>query len=151
MVSGKEGARGGQGGWWLWWWWRNGSSRGRVDVDTAYKTAGPIFRVTKGATPRQAVETATAVGHPDPISVTGTPSLLLCHATKSYSCNIATPLSLYSLTIVSATVPCAALCCALQERYKQSLAKEAISEYEKVAKKHGLTPTQLALAWCKSR
>lgn len=36
-------------------------------------------------------------------------------------------------------------------RYKQSLAKTAVDEYIAVAEKHGLTPTQLALAWCYSR
>lgn len=36
-------------------------------------------------------------------------------------------------------------------RYQQSLAKQAVSEYAAVAKKHGLTPTQLALGWCASR
>ena len=37
------------------------------------------------------------------------------------------------------------------ERYTKSLAKQAVAEYAAVAKKHGLTPTQLALAWCKVR
>ncbi|KAK9844071.1 hypothetical protein WJX81_003751 [Elliptochloris bilobata] len=37
------------------------------------------------------------------------------------------------------------------ERYNKSLAREAVAEYAKVAQKHGLSPTQLALAWCKSR
>ncbi len=37
------------------------------------------------------------------------------------------------------------------ERYTKSLAKQAVGEYADVAQKHGLTPTQLALAWCKSR
>ena len=37
------------------------------------------------------------------------------------------------------------------ERYTKSLAKEAVSGYAGVAKKHGLTPAQLALAWCKGR
>ena len=37
------------------------------------------------------------------------------------------------------------------ERYTKSLAKQAVGEYAAVAHKHGLTPTQLALAWCKSR
>lgn len=36
-------------------------------------------------------------------------------------------------------------------RYKQSLVQEAVGEYEKVAKAHGMTCTELALAWCKSR
>ena len=36
-------------------------------------------------------------------------------------------------------------------RYNQSLAREAVALYAEVAAKHGLTPTQLALAWCKSR
>ncbi len=36
-------------------------------------------------------------------------------------------------------------------RYQKSLAREAVAEYVAVAKKHGLTPTQLALAWCNSR
>ncbi len=36
-------------------------------------------------------------------------------------------------------------------RYQQSLAREAVEEYAKVAQQFGLTPTQLALAWCKSR
>lgn len=36
-------------------------------------------------------------------------------------------------------------------RYNKSLAREAVAQYAKVAEKHGLTPTQLALAWCKSR
>ena len=37
------------------------------------------------------------------------------------------------------------------ERYTKSLAKEAVSGYCAVAKKHGMTPSQLALAWCKGR
>lgn len=37
------------------------------------------------------------------------------------------------------------------ERYTKSLARQAVAEYAAVAKKHGLTPTQLALAWCKSK
>jgi len=37
------------------------------------------------------------------------------------------------------------------DRYKESLAQEAVREYMKVAKKHGLSPTELSLAWCKSR
>ncbi|KAF8062037.1 tas [Scenedesmus sp. PABB004] len=37
------------------------------------------------------------------------------------------------------------------ERYNKSLARVATEEYVKVANKHGLTPTQLALAWCRSR
>eukprot|EP00195_Chlamydomonas_chlamydogama_P008782 CAMPEP_0202895972 /NCGR_PEP_ID=MMETSP1392-20130828/5060_1 /ASSEMBLY_ACC=CAM_ASM_000868 /TAXON_ID=225041 /ORGANISM="Chlamydomonas chlamydogama, Strain SAG 11-48b" /LENGTH=332 /DNA_ID=CAMNT_0049581173 /DNA_START=217 /DNA_END=1215 /DNA_ORIENTATION=- len=36
-------------------------------------------------------------------------------------------------------------------RYSKSLVKEAIAEYARVAAKNGLTPTQLALAWCRSR
>ena len=36
-------------------------------------------------------------------------------------------------------------------RYNKSLAKEAVGEYCAVAAKHGLTPVQLALAWCDSR
>ncbi len=36
-------------------------------------------------------------------------------------------------------------------RYNKSLAREAVAEYARVAERHGLTPTQLALAWCKSR
>ncbi|KAG2449359.1 hypothetical protein HYH02_005513 [Chlamydomonas schloesseri] len=36
-------------------------------------------------------------------------------------------------------------------RYKQSLVQEAVREYEKVGAKHGLSCTELALAWCKSR
>eukprot|EP00983_Pelagomonas_calceolata_P042338 1138465-Pelagomonas_calceolata.AAC.2 len=37
------------------------------------------------------------------------------------------------------------------ERYKTSMVKEAVIEYEKVAAKHGLTPSELALCWCQSR
>lgn len=37
------------------------------------------------------------------------------------------------------------------ERYNQSLAREATIEYMKIAEKYGLTPSQLALAWCRSR
>jgi len=37
------------------------------------------------------------------------------------------------------------------KRYTQSLAQEAVAEYVVVAKRHGLSPTQLALAWCASR
>jgi len=37
------------------------------------------------------------------------------------------------------------------QRYQQSLAREAVAAYVDVARTHGLTPTQLALAWCKSR
>ena len=36
-------------------------------------------------------------------------------------------------------------------RYKQSLAKEAVNEYEKVAAAFGLSPAQLALKWCYTR
>lgn len=36
-------------------------------------------------------------------------------------------------------------------RYKQSLAQEAVAAYVEVAGRHGLTPSQLALAWCRSR
>ena len=36
-------------------------------------------------------------------------------------------------------------------RYQQSLAREAVDHYVQVAKDFALTPTQLALAWCKSR
>ncbi|KAG7672021.1 hypothetical protein Ndes2526B_g07022 [Nannochloris sp. 'desiccata'] len=36
-------------------------------------------------------------------------------------------------------------------RYTQSLARQAVDEYVAVAQKHGLTPTELALAFCKSR
>mmetsp|Transcript_10252 Transcript_10252/g.19292 ORF Transcript_10252/g.19292 Transcript_10252/m.19292 type:complete len:388 (-) Transcript_10252:74-1237(-) len=36
-------------------------------------------------------------------------------------------------------------------RFRTSLALTAIKEYCEIAEKHGLTPTQLALAWCKSR
>ena len=36
-------------------------------------------------------------------------------------------------------------------RYNKSLAKEAVAAYVEVAQKHGLTPTQLALAWVHSR
>ena len=36
-------------------------------------------------------------------------------------------------------------------RFRTSLALDAVKEYSGIAKKHGLTPTQLALAWCKSR
>jgi len=37
------------------------------------------------------------------------------------------------------------------ERYKTSIVKEAVVAYEAVAAKHGLTPSELALAWCQSR
>jgi aryl-alcohol dehydrogenase-like predicted oxidoreductase len=37
------------------------------------------------------------------------------------------------------------------ERYTKSLAKQAVAEYVKVAQKHGVTPTELALAWCKQK
>lgn len=33
-------------------------------------------------------------------------------------------------------------------RYKQSLAQAAVAEYSKIAEKHGLSSTELALAWC---
>ncbi|GAB4817654.1 hypothetical protein N2152v2_004700 [Parachlorella kessleri] len=36
-------------------------------------------------------------------------------------------------------------------RYRQSLAREAVDHYVQVARDFGLTPTQLALGWCKSR
>jgi len=36
-------------------------------------------------------------------------------------------------------------------RYRNSDTEEATKQYVAVAKKHGLTPTQLALAWCKSQ
>jgi aryl-alcohol dehydrogenase-like predicted oxidoreductase len=37
------------------------------------------------------------------------------------------------------------------KRYQSSLAQKAVSEYCQVAAKYGITPTQLALAWCKNR
>lgn len=37
------------------------------------------------------------------------------------------------------------------ERYNKSLAKEAVAEYVKVAEKHGLTSSELALLFCKDR
>ncbi len=37
------------------------------------------------------------------------------------------------------------------ERYNKSLAKEAVALYCEVAAKHGMTPSELALAWCRSR
>lgn len=37
------------------------------------------------------------------------------------------------------------------KRYQQSIGREAVAEYCKVAESHGLTPTELALAWCNSR
>ena len=36
-------------------------------------------------------------------------------------------------------------------RYRQSLAREAVSEYETVAAEFGLSPAELALKWCYSR
>lgn len=35
------------------------------------------------------------------------------------------------------------------ERYNKSLARVATEEYVKIAQKYDLTPTQLALAWCR--
>ena len=40
---------------------------------------------------------------------------------------------------------------AAARRYNKSLAREAVGEYAQVAQQHGLSCTQLALAWCKSR
>jgi aryl-alcohol dehydrogenase-like predicted oxidoreductase len=37
------------------------------------------------------------------------------------------------------------------ERYNKSQAKAAVAEYVAVAQKHGLTASELALAWCSSR
>lgn len=37
------------------------------------------------------------------------------------------------------------------ERFNKSLAREAVAEYAAIAQKYGITPTQLALAFCKSR
>ncbi|KAI8471365.1 MAG: oxidoreductase [Monoraphidium minutum] len=37
------------------------------------------------------------------------------------------------------------------ERYNKSLARVATEEYAALAKAHGLTPAQLALAWCRTR
>ena len=36
-------------------------------------------------------------------------------------------------------------------RYKQSLAQDAVKLYVTLAEKHGMTPTELSLAWCYSR
>ncbi|GFR52902.1 hypothetical protein Agub_g15546 [Astrephomene gubernaculifera] len=36
-------------------------------------------------------------------------------------------------------------------RYKQSAVQEAVREYDRVAAKYGMSATELALAWCKSR
>jgi len=37
------------------------------------------------------------------------------------------------------------------DRYKQSVAVEAVSEYVMIAKKHGYSPAELALLWCKAQ
>ena len=37
------------------------------------------------------------------------------------------------------------------ERYKQSLAQTAVAAYANIAYKYGLTPTELALAYCYTR
>jgi len=37
------------------------------------------------------------------------------------------------------------------ERYKDSQVETAVKEYEEVAKKHGISPTALALSWCYHR
>jgi aryl-alcohol dehydrogenase-like predicted oxidoreductase len=37
------------------------------------------------------------------------------------------------------------------KRYQQSIAKEAVAEYCAIADRHGLSPAQLALAFCESR
>jgi aryl-alcohol dehydrogenase-like predicted oxidoreductase len=37
------------------------------------------------------------------------------------------------------------------ERFNKSLARDAVSAYVGVAEKHGLTATELAIAWVKSR
>ena len=37
------------------------------------------------------------------------------------------------------------------DRYGQSLAKDAVAEYEAVAAFWGMTPAQLALKWCYTR
>ena len=37
------------------------------------------------------------------------------------------------------------------ERYKQSLSVAAVQEYCDIARRHALTPTELALGWCYSR
>ena len=37
------------------------------------------------------------------------------------------------------------------ERFNKSLAREAVSEYVGVAEKHGMTATELAIGWVKSR
>ena len=37
------------------------------------------------------------------------------------------------------------------ERYKKSIAQEAVAQYIEVAEKYDLTPTELSLAWCYSR
>lgn len=36
-------------------------------------------------------------------------------------------------------------------RYNKSPARQAVEEYMKIAKKYGVTPSQLALAWCNQR
>ena len=36
-------------------------------------------------------------------------------------------------------------------RYNASPARTAVGEYVEIALKHGMTPTQLALAWCRQR
>jgi predicted oxidoreductase len=37
------------------------------------------------------------------------------------------------------------------DRYNKSLAREAVAEYVKIAERYGITPTELALAWCKQQ
>lgn len=36
-------------------------------------------------------------------------------------------------------------------RYNSSPARQVVGEYVKIAKKHGMTPSELALAWCNQR
>lgn len=41
--------------------------------------------------------------------------------------------------------------CRYMERYNKSLARRATSDYVAVAAKYGMSPSELAIAWCRSR
>lgn len=71
------------------------------------------------------------------------------------ACRSCTTTRLCALLVIRLPPPCphvqTHICTHLSHSALQSLARQAVAEYVKVADKHGLTPSALALAWCDSR
>jgi Aldo/keto reductase family len=72
---------------------------------------------------------------------------------KLYLAWLATPACSMAVCLLAIQLPCqpCPVCAHLSHSAPQSLARQAVAEYVKVADKYGLTPSELALAWCDSR